>query len=139
MQSPVEKVEAEIDKLILEAADITHQSQKNQSPSQRHIKNRRQNSNNSIRRSVSMRSNKDIVTTRPLIEEQRPTPRSRDDLDLPPSSPVPPCPPLRGEKLYNGESIYVTRDSLYAQPCNSNNICTTPRVHIMITTGSGFG
>ena len=52
LQSPVEKAEAEIDKLILEAAGIIQQS-KSQSPSQRHINNRK--INNKMRRSVSMK------------------------------------------------------------------------------------
>ena len=102
-QSPMQKAEAEIDRLIMEAAGLMRSVKSG--PSVRHIKNRRANAA-SIKRSASMvtkvRSNPSLASA------------SRDDLDLPSCSPVPPCPPLRGEDFY-ADSIYVTRDSLYAQ------------------------
>ncbi len=126
-------VEEDIDRLILEAAGLIREQQQQQQlqgPSERLInKSKKANNNNSsmIRRSASMKAppskNEDVAAARidPLIlsaatgEAKGSNFRSRDDLDLPPSSPVPPCPPLRGEAVYNNDEIYVTRDDLYSQ------------------------
>ncbi len=130
--SPATKLrnaEENIDRLILEAAGlmknctVSNNGSSKGGPSARHIRNRRGGSQAQLRRSLSMKA--DPRQTQQVHQQRQQEPISRDDLDLPPS-PVPPCPPLRGEVLYGGskavthqdgvlDPIYVTRDDLYTQ------------------------
>ncbi len=111
-QEELRSVEKDIDKLILEAAGMIRDCNNSNSsnihgPSARHIRNRK---NSHLQQQQQQRQH--------LRHPALGPPRSlEDDLDLPPS-PVPPCPPLRGEVLYSSkpdDPVYVTRDDLYCR------------------------
>ncbi len=143
-QQQLRNAEDNIDRIILEAAGLmrncnvrtNNSSSGNHGPSARHIKNRK--SGQQLRRSVSLkvdRENSNYVQHPNRMEARRLSEsKSRDDLDLPPS-PVPPCPPLRGEVIYARgmaannhaeDPIYVTKDELYhhqqQQPYHCNTL-----------------